>query len=185
MSPGSGQALSCDGRGMQQARCFHPQTLPLGVASSFPCLPCLPKVGCLFPSPSKGVPPPHCTFSGCSLGYLPPSAERRIRQRGAAAAPRWVSYFCSAPPTSASPTEPPNSHTGRALVPLQRSHKAGRQGGGGPGAGAAHSQCRGRAGSVTPPIITWMLSMQCLDIAQGKQASAGPLAFPGPALAPR
>ena len=30
----------------------------------------------------------------------------------------------------------------------------------------------------------WMLSMQCLDIAQGKQASAGPL-FPGPALAPR
>lgn len=90
------------------------------------------------------------------------------------------------PPTSASPTEPPPTpHHGACSCAPAAFHKAGREG----EAVRVLEQLTHNAVVESrfsdAAYYYWMLSMQCLDIAQGKQASAGPLVFPGPALAPR
>ena len=90
------------------------------------------------------------------------------------------------PPTPARPQQPtpPTPPPGACSCAPAAFHKAGRQG----EAVRVLEQLTHNAVVESrfsdAAYYYWMLSMQCLDIAQGKQASAGPL-FPGPALAPR
>lgn len=158
MSPGEWPSfvLGCGRVHCQQ--CFHPQTLPRSVALSLLCLPCLLKVGCLFPAPQRSI----CLtvlFQDVASVIYSLWPERRI--------PATWGYSCSDEcPTSAAPPKPCHTlrapqnlphqlpRTGRALVPLQRSTR--------PGGRARRSGCWSssrttlwsRAGLMMLPIIT-------------------------------
>lgn len=182
LSPGE-LAKLCPGVGWGTLQvALPPQTLPRAVALSLPCLPCLPKVGCLFPAPQRSIYLTVLFQNVASVIY-----SLRPERRTPAAWECSCSNECLLlqPPTPTSPTEPPAPpHGARSCVPAAF-HKAGRQG----EAVRVLEQLTHNAVVESrfsdAAYYYWMLSMQCLDIAQGKQASAGPLVFPGPALAPR
>lgn len=157
MSPGEWPSFVLGWGRARGERCFGPQTLPRGVALSLLCLPCLLRVGCLFPAPQRSI----CLtvlFQDVASVIYSLGPERRIPAAwGCSCSDECPTSAAPAPPPHpASPAEPPHQlpRTGRGLVPLQHSTR--------PGGRARQSGCWSssrttlwsRAGLMTPPIIT-------------------------------